>query len=274
MKTYLLIIISLLTLGATAQVCPTKADYINPAVCPSVLGSGDTLVITRDYTMNRALVIQNKGVLILCGSSTFTTTGSLAVNPGGKVIITDCGLLRVGGSYSGDYTACEIESWCSDCKDASYDPLSVVGAKAWHSLCCQSSLPIELLSFKGYAVGEDNQIFWATGVEIDNDYFTVERSDNAVDWISIHEKDGTNSFVITHYSFTDASVQVRSYYRLKQTDYDGSFTYSPIILIDRSAGEFRELYRVNVHRQFVSKEYVGLVVIIYSDGSTKKVYQY
>tara|TARA_R100000544_G_C2177883_1_gene35419 strand:- start:6 stop:359 length:354 start_codon:yes stop_codon:yes gene_type:complete len=114
MKTYLLIIISLLTLGATAQVCPTKADYINPAVCPSVLGSGDTLVITRDYTMNRALVIQNKGVLILCGSSTFTTTGSLAVNPGGKVIITDCGLISVGGSYSGDYTTCEIESWCSD----------------------------------------------------------------------------------------------------------------------------------------------------------------
>lgn len=94
-----------------------------------------------------------------------------------------------------------------------------------------SSLPIELLSFTATPV--DNSIVdldWATATETGNDYFTVERSVDGATFETVAIVDGAGqSASLLNYKTTDPTpYRGVSYYRLKQTDMDGSFVYSAV----------------------------------------------
>jgi acylphosphatase len=88
-------------------------------------------------------------------------------------------------------------------------------------------LPIELLSFEAKLDNQSVIVTWKTASEINNDYFSVERSSNGIDFEIIKTVRGAgNSTVVNAYSYTDHSILPgTSYYRLKQTDYDGHFEY-------------------------------------------------
>ncbi len=104
------------------------------------------------------------------------------------------------------------------------------------SLICATILPIELLSFKGKNQGTTNLLEWKTATEINNDYFTLERSEDGNNFESIGVVDGAgNSTTELNYSFTDSHISHLTshvfYYRLKQTDFNGDYTYSQTIAI-------------------------------------------
>jgi hypothetical protein len=93
-------------------------------------------------------------------------------------------------------------------------------------------LPIELTEFK--AKGENNmvQLFWQTSSEHLNNYFTVERSSDGINFKPIGTvKSYGESNTQLSYNFYDAEPlnNVLSYYRLKQTDFDGKEKHSGII---------------------------------------------
>ena len=268
-------LVTLVTLVAKGQTCPTTADYMDPIVYPTplTLKNGDTLVITSDYTAAGELTVKNMGVLIICGTAKLTVTGSVAIKPGGRVIFTGCGSLDVGGAYAGDHTDCEMENWCDDCATAPY-PLTVTGAQIWDSQCCKAPLPIELLSFDAVRQQENNKVLWVTGAEINNDYFTVERSRDILKWTSVHQRDGTNTAYTRSYSFVDHNITRSFYYRLRQIDYDGTVSYSDIVYVERDGANATEWYRINVLGQIVNKSYVGIVFIVYSNGDKKRTFQY
>lgn len=97
-------------------------------------------------------------------------------------------------------------------------------------------LPIELLSFDAVA-NQDQQIvdlFWSTASEINNDFFTIQRSINGFDWENLAKVNGAgNSSSILNYDENDLNpYKGLSYYRLSQTDFDGTTTYSKIIPIN------------------------------------------
>jgi hypothetical protein len=94
-------------------------------------------------------------------------------------------------------------------------------------------LPIELISFEGAIEYNKIKLTWSTATEIDNDYFTVERSADGVNFNSIGNVDASgNSLSIKNYSLYDNKpFPTINYYRLKQTDFNGSYTYSKIISI-------------------------------------------
>jgi len=96
-----------------------------------------------------------------------------------------------------------------------------------------SSLPIELLSFTANEYSTYTQIKWVTSTEIDNDYFSLERSVNGVDWEEVYTCKGAGTSTIKHtYSFLDYEQQsTMVYYRLKQTDFNGKATYSNILSV-------------------------------------------
>ena len=100
-----------------------------------------------------------------------------------------------------------------------------------YSAATPSSLPIELLRFTAEAKDSYLQLDWVTLTEINNDYFTVERSSDGINFSSIFEINGAgNSSHINNYSTIDDSpLEGWSYYRLKQTDYDGKTSYSNIV---------------------------------------------
>lgn len=91
-------------------------------------------------------------------------------------------------------------------------------------------LPVTLISFEVKSEKEQVLVHWQTTAEINNDFFTVERSNNSFKFEEIHRVNGSaNSNSITEYSWTDPFPQMGiNYYRLKQTDFDNSFTYSTI----------------------------------------------
>ncbi|PCJ24690.1 MAG: hypothetical protein COA97_09290 [Flavobacteriales bacterium] len=104
-------------------------------------------------------------------------------------------------------------------------------------------LPIELTSFNGQNKGAYNILNWQTATEINNDFFTIEKSKNARDWgVATKIKGAGNSNVLLDYDWTDnAPFSKITYYRLKQTDFDGRFEYSQIIAINSEMSEVFEI---------------------------------
>jgi len=91
-------------------------------------------------------------------------------------------------------------------------------------------LPIELLSFNTKINNQIVDINWQTTAEINNNYFLVQRSSDLLTWESIDQVEGKgNSNILSSYYINDkAPLRGISYYRLKQVDYDGSFSFSNI----------------------------------------------
>ena len=112
----------------------------------------------------------------------------------------------------------------------------------WWSLLDTSStdlLPMELMSFDATLNKEERVLLrWETATEIDNDYFSIERSRDAINWELIKKIDGAdNSFTtLTYLTIDDSPLTGRSYYKLKQTDINGSESYSDIktVFLDKS----------------------------------------
>lgn len=102
------------------------------------------------------------------------------------------------------------------------------------------TLPIELFSFTAKLHSEKVLLEWSTASEVNNDYFTMERSHNAIDFENIGEVNGAGtSGMAFSYSFIDEyPADGLNYYRLKQTDYDGQFTYSAVVVIEVSANPY------------------------------------
>ena len=104
-------------------------------------------------------------------------------------------------------------------------------------------LPIELLSFTGKCNNQNIELKWSTATETNNDYFSIERSLDAINWQIVSKVDGGgNSTSIKNYSYIDAGqYDDISYYRIKQTDFNGQFKYSAIIAIEKSVLDIAKL---------------------------------
>ena len=96
-----------------------------------------------------------------------------------------------------------------------------------------SSLPIELLSFTGTAHTDYNILNWTTATETNNDFFSIERSIDGIQWNVLGTVPGAgNSTSLKNYSYADERpLYGVNYYRLKQTDYNGAYEYSQIIAL-------------------------------------------
>lgn len=95
-------------------------------------------------------------------------------------------------------------------------------------------LPTELIMFKASCYQQKVSTIWATASQINNDYFTIERSAKGVDFQNIGTVAGAgNSNQTLYYIFDDSEpLEGISYYRLKQTDFDGQFEYSNVIAVE------------------------------------------
>ncbi|MFN3556063.1 MAG: LamG-like jellyroll fold domain-containing protein [Bacteroidales bacterium] len=94
-------------------------------------------------------------------------------------------------------------------------------------------LPVELLSFSATVEGKAVRVQWITASELNNDFFTVERSSDGVVFepIGFVAGSGTTS-ERRHYSLVDEQPLTGiSYYRLRQTDFDGTSVVSAMVAV-------------------------------------------
>jgi len=98
------------------------------------------------------------------------------------------------------------------------------------SATCDALLPIKLISFIATSKENEVDLHWQTSSEINNNYFDIEYSTDGSDFITIGREDGAgNSNTLLDYNFVHKDMSAgRHYYRLKQVDYDGAYSYSDI----------------------------------------------
>ncbi|MFH1320318.1 MAG: T9SS type A sorting domain-containing protein [Bacteroidota bacterium] len=179
-------------------------------------------------------------------------------------------------------------------------------------------LPVELLFFDaklnrvtapsgGTVMDAVVDLTWATASETNNDYFTIQKAKNpqgfenpeglGLDWKNVTYVSGAgNTNQTIHYSTVDPDPYYGiSYYRLKQTDYDGKFTYSDIVAVNYiiedkkyiavypnpSDGSFyvdvkgkKDDEVLVVVRDMFGKEFYSKVVILSNNGYTLAVDPY
>ena len=105
-------------------------------------------------------------------------------------------------------------------------------------------MPVEMIMFNGITKGEYNKLTWATASETNNDYFTIEKSLNAELFLEVDRINGVgNSNYEIEYNYDDYNINDKiTYYRIKQTDFDGKYSYSKVISVNTNALNFASIY--------------------------------
>lgn len=115
----------------------------------------------------------------------------------------------------------------------SFSPFTFASITADQSI---NPLPMDLLSFGAILNTSQVDIKWETATETNNDFFTIERSKDGLFFEEVLKVNGAgNSITNLQYSDIDPNPYVGiSYYRLKQTDFNGRTSYSTIIPIENN----------------------------------------
>ena len=99
-------------------------------------------------------------------------------------------------------------------------------------------LPVELTSFSARVLSQSVRLDWETASELNNDFFAIERSQDAEGWndIATVQGNGTTTQASQYQFFDNQPLSGVSFYRLRQVDFDGQFAFSNIVRVDfRSA---------------------------------------
>lgn len=125
---------------------------------------------------------------------------------------------------------------------------------ATYTLMWPNPVPVNFLSFDAAVVGNEVVLHWATGVEVDNKGYVVERSADGKNWTALAALNAaTEPALVNNYHYTDRKpLAGKSMYRIKQEDVNGSVQYSNVKAVTMSA-----LVDVSVHPN-PTKQYLSL----------------
>ena len=103
----------------------------------------------------------------------------------------------------------------------------------WTVKLLDVSLPVELISFTAKLINKTVELNWQTAQEMNTSLFVIERSNDGLQFNFLKQINAAgNSLTIRNYKAIDAQpLTNNSFYRLKQIDLDGKFTYSKIVRI-------------------------------------------
>lgn len=191
---------------------------------PITISEGDTIEITnqQDYSgCSELLVIFVNGVL------NFPDNGPKLRLPAGSFIGGDGSITITAQGGSGNANFIEIGD---DVVWSKVDGPVNGPFQFPESL----PLPIKLLSFDGNSGLDAVHFNWTVATEVNNDYFTIERSHDLVTWSVVHMQsgNGTSNVIRTYYGDDDFPEKRLMYYRLTQTDLDGTREAFEPIAID------------------------------------------
>jgi hypothetical protein len=167
--------------------------------------------------------------------------GSLSVVVNGTTVWSLSGQQHAGNSTAWSHQVIDLIAYANSC-DVNIQFVNITGSSYMSDIgldnidySLKTTLPIELLNFNATALNNDQvKLDWQTASEINNDYFTIERSENGLIWKELPIVNGAgNSSQILNYNIIDQNPHSEvSYYKLKQTDYDGSFEYSKVVSVN------------------------------------------
>ena len=136
------------------------------------------------------------------------------------------------------------------------------------------ALPVEMLSYGGVNKGSYNRINWVTASEYNSDYFLLSHSIDGFNWEDVERVySNGNTSTNSEYNLNDYKISNVTYYKITQFDFDGAQREYPVFSVIKNNNNVRELLKyVDVSGRDVSPNAKGLIINIYSDGSTEKTY--
>lgn len=100
------------------------------------------------------------------------------------------------------------------------------------SVSTANALPVSFMGVKATRKQNDVEVTWQTASEVNNAGFEIERINNNKTEVVGMAKGAGTSVVVNHYLFTDYNQTAQAYYRIKQIDFDGNYSYSPLAFVD------------------------------------------
>lgn len=254
---------------ATATLTIGVVGVVNGSSYGSIMSGNLNMVVNEDngidligsgFGANVNITVSN-GAYLSLGFPSYTTVlgGNLSVATGGIVNLVEnatCNALTLGNTLQSAGTYGSTASSATTKNDAFFN-VANTGVLTVNGL-----LPIRLLDFTAQADGEIVLLNWKTDLEQNNTGFEIERSTDGRGWTKIgFVKGQINSSTLTHYSFTDLSpLKAVSFYRLRQVDLDGKFSYSHIARINIVSNNKVAFWPNPIHNQLnveINKQYPG-----------------
>ncbi|OFY82540.1 MAG: hypothetical protein A3F72_08125 [Bacteroidetes bacterium RIFCSPLOWO2_12_FULL_35_15] len=217
-----------------AQYFYTPYSSLAPMATPTPAPVLNNVSGTEYWILDRVAGTGNAQVTLHWENASSSGINSCAALQGGDLVVAhwtataweNASNVIVGG-ITGSCTASAAGTVSSNVNWNSFSPFTF-GSKSSGI----NPLPVELLSFTGKNSDEGNLLEWATSSETNNDFFTLERSKNGYTFEAIDNINGAgNSIELKKYQFVDKKpFEGVNYYRLKQTDFDGTVKYAPNLI--------------------------------------------
>lgn len=194
----------------------------------------------------------SRGHLVQSGSGSFSANGSVfryfqvspATNGGGGLSVTfqDCYAPELNGHNPAqlimfqwiEQNSSGIEFWTPLPDNTSGAPIAITQTLSNSTLnyykvtlgSVAAPLPVELTNFSATCSHNGTLLKWSTASEINNDYFTIKRSDDGENYYILTTISGNNtSHIENNYQYVDSKPNTGPiYYQLSQTDYNGDET--------------------------------------------------
>ena len=141
------------------------------------------------------------------------------------------------------------------------------------TLPSDSAMPVELAYFEGHNDVNHNLLSWTTESEMNNNYYTLERTKDGCTFEELTMVNGAGTCIsVSNYYYSDYNFDdTQNYYRLKQTDYDGVCKIIGFISINNTLIPKEVEKIINLLGQEVDKDDDGLRIIYFTDGEFLKV---
>lgn len=217
----------------SAPTTPPAAPVATPGATSMALQWGNGNGTGRLVIMKESGVVTATPAMLSVypASAAFKTGAQVAANEyvvyagnGNSVLVTG---LQAGKTYH--YSIFEYNGTSAPV----YNTTAVQGLAT-----ISSTLPVSLLFFKAQESNGDVLLTWATAQESNNARFTVEKSTDGNSFSTVATLAGAgNSDHRIDYRYTDQrGAVVKTWYRLKQTDLDGRFTWSGVVIVLPATG--------------------------------------
>ena len=201
----------------------------NNSGATSASNGDDIYSVTGSFTQTTSLVEDCDGncpVISYTDATNIATTAS-ACGVHSAFDITGSDAENNGTAPSGDIPTDDI---CGTTRVAAHD----IGSAD----VTASTLPVELISFRGKSTLEGTLLIWQTATEKKNEGFEIEHSINGRTWnnIGFVQGNGTSNELNNYEFIHRSSASGTNYYRLKQIDFDEQFEYSHIVNVNYELG--------------------------------------
>jgi hypothetical protein len=236
--------------------CISLSLYSFSAVITASTNNGDWSV-NSTWDLNRQPQIYD--VVVIPANVTVTVTGILSCNcvtvkvygilkfTGGKLDLTNNSVIYVytGGKIKGSGSPSEQlrinngKIWQGNNPDVIGSQMADPSTNGFVPFVV---LPVKFLGFSLTRQNNDVWVQWSTSEEHNADLYQVERSTDGLTWNMIGSvKAAGNSTDINQYSFTDKNITKLTYYRIKEIDLDGRFSYTAVqsIRMETNATELK-----------------------------------